>query len=239
MNCVSKGIILRPSQATSTTSTHHNNEYTIHPPQLSNTNPKMTKSHSVLALCLCYTSFILVVCISSQLIGFIFGPSARNYASVEQQLLFDKLPAINNQDIYIAETAALVLEQYKMAYTEERALVSRDAGIISALLAMILVMFPNFTSTSYSNSQRLSFLLLILPLYLLPGLLGQMLFQKSIPIEILLIEKSPLSGLTYIAYCSAKSLLVGMGGSLSTFSTIMHELKVVISSVILVFVTLG
>ena len=169
-----------------------------------------------------------------------FGPSAQNYASVEQQLLFDKLPAINNQDNYSVGTADLVLEQYKMAYTDdERALISRDAGIISALLTMILVMFPNFTSTSYSNSQRLSFLLLILPLYLLPGFLGQMLFQKSIPIEILLITKSPSSGLTYIAYCSAKSLLVGMGGSLSTFSTIVHELKVVISSAIIVFVTLG
>ena len=159
---------------------------------------------------------------------------------MEQQLSFDKLPAIDNQDNYSAETADLVLEQYyKTAYTDDRALISRDAGIISALLTMILVMFPNFTSTSYSNSQRLSFLLLILPLYLLPGFLGQMLFQKSIPIEILLITKSSSSGLIYIAYCSAKSLLVGMGESQSVFSTIMHELKVVVSAVILVFVTLG
>ena len=192
----------------------------------------------MLALWLCYTSFIVVVCISSQLIGFFHGPSAHN-ASVEQQLLFDKLPAIDNQDKY-AETADLVLEQYyKMAYTDDRALILRDAGIISALLAMIIVMFPNFTSTSYSNSQRLSLLLLILPLYLLPGLLGQILFQKSIPIEIWLITKSPSNGLAYIAYCSAKSLLVGMGESQSVFSTIMHELKVVVSAVILVFVTLG
>ena len=165
----------------------------------------------MLALCLCYTSFIVVVCISSQLIGFIHGPSSHN-ASVEQQLSFDKLPAIDNQDNYSAETADLVLEQYyKTAYTDDRALILRDAGIISALLAMIIVMFPNFTSTSYSN--RLCFLLLILPLYLLPGLLGQILFQKSIPIEIWLITKSPSSGLKYIAYCSAKSLLVGMGES--------------------------
>ena len=166
----------------------------------------------MLALCLCYTSFIVVVCISShKLIGFVHGPSAHN-ASVEQQL-FDKLPAIDNQDNYSAETADLVLKQYTTAYTDDRALISRDAGIISALLALIIVMFPNFTSTSYSNSQRLSFLLLILPLYLLPGLLGQILFQKSIPIEIWLIKKSPSNGLAYIAYCSAKSLLVGMGES--------------------------
>ena len=194
----------------------------------------------MLAICLCYTSFIVVVCISSQLIGFIHGPSSHN-ASVERQLSFDKLPAIDNQDNYSAETADLVLEQYyKTAYTDDRALILRDAGIISALLAMIIVMFPNFTSTSYSNSgQRLCFLLLILPLYLLPGLLGQILFQKSVPIEIWLITKSPSSGLKYIAYCSAKSLLVGMGESQSIFSTIMHELKVVVSAVILVFVTLG
>ena len=193
----------------------------------------------MLAICLCYTSFIVVVCISSQLIGFIHGPSSHN-ASVERQLSFDKLPAIDNQDNYSAETADLVLEQYyTTAYTDDRALILRDAGIISALLAMIIVMFPNFTSTSYSNSHSISFLLLILPLYLLPGLLGQILFQKSVPIEIWLITKSPSSGLKYIAYCSAKSLLVGMGESQSVFSTIMHELKVVVSAVILVFVTLG
>jgi len=83
----------------------------------------------------------------------------------------------------------------------------------------------------------------------MPGLVGQVVFQKTIPIENQLLEVlGPAKGLSYIGYCSLKSLLVGLGGqedggdddgSLSAILAVLHDFKVVMSAGLLVFVVLG
>ena len=83
----------------------------------------------------------------------------------------------------------------------------------------------------------------------MPGLVGQVVFQKTIPIEIQLLEvMGTAKGLSYIGYCSLKSLLVGLGGqddggdddgSLSAILAVFHDFKVVTCAGLLVFVVLG
>lgn len=180
---------------------------------------------------------------SLQLIGLLHGPSDENNALDRQQSIQTKLLALAQQNEFTLpwEDGETVFKYYQdEAYQDDRALILRDAGVICAFFTLLLVLVSNFTSTSYSASQRLWFSLLALPLYFAPGFLGQIVFQKTIPVEIALFKTwGAAKGMSYIGYCSLKGLLVGLGDGPSTYLTTIHDLKVVGSASFLVFVMLG
>ena len=202
-----------------------------------------TKTHFVLAFCSCLFGTACIVNNSSHLIGLLHGPSDEINASNKYQSLQDKLIALGAQNDYgwpweDTESTDLVFASYNdMAYQDHRALILRDAGIIGAVFAMILALANNFMSVSYSVSKRLRFLLLASPLYLAPGLAGQLVFQKSIPIEIIMLKTWGVAkGLAYVGYCSGRALLIGLGGGTSSDVSTIHDLKVVATSCLLVFI---
>jgi len=170
------------------------------------------------------------------------GPSDEKHALDQRQSLQTKLLAHEYSWPWDdTETADLISALYQdVAYQDYRAQILRDAGIIAAFFTMILVLVANFTSRSYSKSERLCFFLLALPLMVTPGLVGQVVFQKTVPIEILLFQASDVAkGFSYIGYCSIQSILIGLGDGASTFLTLIHELKVVSSAGLLVFLIVG
>ena len=205
-----------------------------------------TKTHSLLSFCVCFFCTACIVTNSLPLISFLHGPSDETKALDQQQSARTEVSALATQSNYgwpweANETADRVLAFYHgVGYQDQRALVLRDAGIISALFTLILVLAPNFMSISYSASQRLRFLLLALPLYITPGLFGQVVFQKTVPIEMLMLQSwGAAKGLSYVGYCSGRDLLIGSENLQSTFLSLIHNVSVTVSSYFLVSTVLG
>lgn len=143
------------------------------------------------------------------------------------------------------ETADLVYSIYQdVAYLDHRAQILRDAGIVAAIFTMILSLATNFMPTLYSKHQRLCFFLLALPMYIMPGLVGQLVYQKSLPFEVQLLKegygaKGMGKGLFYIGYCSFQSILIGLGNGAPTSFALIHEFKVISLAGLLAFILLG
>mmetsp|Transcript_41189 Transcript_41189/g.86489 ORF Transcript_41189/g.86489 Transcript_41189/m.86489 type:complete len:217 (-) Transcript_41189:80-730(-) len=208
------------------------------------------KIHAALAIAFSVATFIVIFTSSLPLIGLLHGPSDEKKAVAQQQYIQAKILELGEENGVIwpwndtERVEDLVFHPYQdIAYQDQRALVLRDAGIIAAFFALILVLAPNFMPVYYSKSQRLRFLSLALPLYFVPGLIGQIAFQKTIPMEIMLLEAWGLAkGFSYVGYCSLQSLLIGGGvdgDGPSMLFTMMHDLKVVMSASGLVFLVLG
>ena len=141
------------------------------------------------------------------------------------------------------ETAESIFALYRdLAYQDSRAMILRDAGVISAVFTLLIALLPLFgPNISSSTSQRVRFLLLAILLYITPGLVGQVVFQKLVPIEILLLKSwGEVNGLIYVGYCSGRSLLSGLVDEEAyTVLAIFHDLKVVVLAGLLVFLILG
>ena len=201
----------------------------------------MAKLSSIIGLLLCYTTCISMINISQQLIGFQSGPSAEIACIEKQQLVQSKLNKILEQqnDYTAIESANMILEQYNSAYQDHFTLILRDAGKISAIYVLLLVLFPKFSDTKYSKEQRM-WLMVLIPLFIAPSMIGQMFIQNTIPIESTILNTFGFAkGLAYIEYCSGRSLLIGLGVGVSVFDTIIHETKVVATAALFMFVTRG
>mmetsp|Transcript_55902 Transcript_55902/g.118898 ORF Transcript_55902/g.118898 Transcript_55902/m.118898 type:complete len:210 (-) Transcript_55902:254-883(-) len=201
-----------------------------------------TKTHATLTITFCVSACITIFKTGLQLIGFIHGPSDEKDALDQYQSVQTTLLALADQSDDIrpwGETADFVFETYEdVSYRDHRAMIIRDAGAIAAFFALILFLVPNLTSIHYSASQRLCFLLSALPIYITSGLVGQLVFQKTIPIEVQLLKTWGTSkGSTYIGYCSLKSLLIGLGTDVP--SILSHDIEVVMTAGFLVFILLG
>ena len=199
------------------------------------------KTHAALAISLCYATCIVICNNTLPLIGFLYGPSSEIDArdqkrSVEAMIVPLATRGGNAWPWDDTEIFDVVLAQYNdVGYRDHRALVLRDAGVIAALFALILALNPNYGVVS-----RLKFSLLFLPLYAAPGLVGQIAFQRTTPIETLVLKSWGLRrGLTCIGYCSIQSLLSGPEAALLTGSTLLHDIRVVVAADLLVFLMLG
>ncbi|KAL7551092.1 hypothetical protein ACHAWF_014288 [Thalassiosira exigua] len=209
-----------------------------------------SKLHTSLALTCCYTACIVIFTSSFPLIGLLHGPSGESNATDQQQQIRAKLLALGKDDDHPGwpweggfETAESVFGIYRdVAYRDPRALLLHDAGMIAAIFTLLLALAPKFFShTSYSARQRLCFFILMVPLST-TGLAGQVAIQQTIPFELLLVERwGLLRGLSFIAYCSMKSLSLGLGGeeASSLLTASFYELKVLGSAGFLVFLILG
>lgn len=208
-----------------------------------------TNTHVLLALVFCYTACVVIHTNCLRLIGFLHGPSDEMSAFDQQQQVQSKLLSLSAQQKYVAhwpdndETAESVFAIYRdLAYFDTRAIILRDAGVVAALFTLFLALIPNFMSLSYSASQRVRFLLLAILLYITPGLVGQVAFQNTVPIESLLLKSwGALKGLSYVNYCTVQSLLMGLTDDNGTYTVlaIIHDLKVVASASLLVFLIPG
>lgn len=169
-----------------------------------------------------------------QLIGFLAGPSAENIA-VEQMEMQIKLFKSAKHSNNIIEKVA---EQYDIAYQNHNAAICRDAGIIASIFLLMVTLIPNLTATSYSKSERLCCILLAFPLL---GMVGQILFKSTVPIEIVILKSwdDVLKSLYFIGYCSFQGLLTGLGEGESITLIVMHDVKVVILACMLVFSMVG
>jgi hypothetical protein len=203
------------------------------------------KTHAALAISFCYATCIVICCNSNALplIGFLYGPTSEIDAQHQKRSVEAMLAPLaatrhdgnawpwENIDIF-----EVVLDQYNdVAYRDHRALVLRDAGVIAAFFALILTLNPNYGVVS-----RLKFSLLSLPLYAAPGMVGQITFLRTTPIEILLLKAWGVRrGMACIGYCSIRSLLSGPENALLTGSTLIHDIRVVVAAGLLVFLLLG
>ena len=202
----------------------------------------MAKLSSIFGLLLCYTTCISMINISQQLIEFVSGPSAEIACIEKHQLVQSKLNEILEQqnDYTAIESAEMILEQYDKTYQDYYTLILRDAGIISSIYVLLLVLFPKFSDTKYSKEQRMWLFILIIPLYLIPSMLSQVFIQNTVPIESTILNTFGFAkGLAYIEYCSGRSLLIGLGVGVGVFETIIHETKVVATAALFMFVTRG
>ena len=202
------------------------------------------KTHAALAISFCYATCIVICCNNNALplIGFLYGPTSEIDAREHERSIEAMLVPLSTtydgnawpwENIEIFD---VVLAQYNgVAYRDHRALVLRDAGVIAAFFALILTLNPNYGVVS-----RLKFSLLSLPLYAAPGMVGQIAFLRTTPIEILLIKAWGLRrGMTCIGYCSIRSLLSGPEAALLTGTTLLHDIRVVAAAGLLVFLMLG
>jgi len=141
--------------------------------------------------------------ISQHLIGFISGPSAEIACIEKQQLVQSKLNKILEQhnDYTVIESAEMILEQYDKTYQDYYTLILRDAGKISAIYVLLLVLFPKFCDRKYSKGQRM-WLMVLIPLFIAPSMMSQILIQDTIPIESIILNTFGFAkGLAYIEYC--------------------------------------
>ena len=172
-----------------------------------------------------------------QLIGFLAGPSAENIAveQMEMQIKLFKSAKHSSNNIEV------VAEQYDIAYQNQSAAICRDAGIIASIFLLMVTLVPNLTATSYSKSERLCCILLAFPLYTFVGMVGQILFKSTVPIEIVILKSwdDVLKSLYFIGYCSFHGLLTGLGEGESITLIVMHDVKVVILACVLVFAMVG
>lgn len=202
----------------------------------------VTKTHAVLAFAFCLATHAVIFTKSLALIGVLHGPSDEINALDHQRSIQTEILSLSGHAEDITWPWDDVFTPYQnSAYQDPRAVILRDAGIIAALYALVLATVSSITSIYYTASQRLYLLFLVLPLYVGPGLIGQVYFQKTIPIEIVLLDTCGLrKGLSYIGYCSMQSLLTGLGidGPYSA-STLVHDLKVVLSAEFLTYIVLG
>jgi len=169
------------------------------------------------------------------------GPSAEIACIEKQQLVQSKLNKILEQqnDYNFIESAEMILEQYDKTYQDYYTLILRDAGKISAIYLLLLVLFPKFSDTKISKGQRM-WLMVLIPLFLIPSMLSQIFIQNTVPIESTILNTFGVAkGLAYIEYCSGRSLLIGLGIGVSLFETIIHETKVVATAALFMFVTRG
>ncbi len=162
---------------------------------------------------------------------------------------------------------------YELAYQHHYVTcILRDAGMIAALFAVLRAC--NFFATAATSSttnddknnnktnkimQRLYHLFMAVSLFILPGMIGQLLLSKTVPIEILLLNRynnnnnvttsssfiGILEGIMYMGYCSLKSLS-SLGGEegvyhvvVSSVGNVVYELKVVGVALALVVFFLG
>ena len=83
-------------------------------------------------------------------------------------------------------------------------------------------------------------LMVLIPLFIAPGMMSQIFIQNTVPIESTILNTFGLAkGLAYIEYCSSRSLLNGLGIGVSTLETILHETKVVATAALFMFITRG
>ena len=173
------------------------------------------------------------------MIGFQSGPSAEIACIEKQQLVQSKLNKILEQQNDYIESAEMILEQYDKTYQDHYTLILRDAGKISAIYVLLLVLFPKFSDTKYSKGQRM-WLMVLIPLFLIPSMLSQIFIQSTVPIESTILNTFGFAkGLAYIEYCSGRSLLIGLGIGVSALDTIIHETRVVATAALLTFITRG
>lgn len=204
-------------------------------------------THALLAVAFCYLSLIVTCTSSLRLIGLLHGPSDEKYALDEQRRVQAEILALSEkyEDDWPwndGESSESVLSLYRDLVDDPLTLLLHDAGAIASMLAMILVLVPKFfSSTSYSAIRRFYFLLLAFPLCIAPGMIAQVVIQKRVPIEILLVGSwRSTKGLAYSGYCSLQSLLLGLeGDDISSALTTIHDLKVVGLAGLLVFLILG
>lgn len=199
-----------------------------------------TTIHTFISLLFCQSACLLIYHSSPQLISLLHGPSAQIFASDREAALQSILASSPSHEI----NDAACDEIYQPAYDHNddyRSAIFRDAGAIAALFSLLLILVPKFTSIHYSARQRFQFLLLTLPVYVTPALIGQIVFQKSAPVEILLLKTWGLKpGILFAGYCSTQSLLGGaLDGRAWTVNYIIHELHVVGVAGLIVFLILG
>ena len=154
----------------------------------------------------------------------------------------------------IATTAEQIYNpHYELAYQHDcKTCILHDAGVIAALFAILHAcnFFGDTISKRQQQQRRFHYFFMAGALFILPGMIGQLLISKTIPIEIVLLNRfntdTSLSGmlesLLYVGYCSWKSVLdhhydgvyriVAMGNA-------MYELKVVGVALALVAFFLG
>mmetsp|Transcript_23161 Transcript_23161/g.38165 ORF Transcript_23161/g.38165 Transcript_23161/m.38165 type:complete len:244 (+) Transcript_23161:192-923(+) len=222
---------------------------------------------------------IIITCKSHELIGFIYGPSSQLFATKQQIIQANLLSRIlsNNEATTttttitttvttwmarIATTAEQIYNpHYELAYQHDcKTCILHDAGVIAALFAILHAC--NFFGDTISKRQqqqqqqqrrRFHYFFMAGALFILPGMIGQLVISKTIPIEIVLLNRfntdtslnGMLESLLYVGYCSWKSVLdhhydggdgvyriVAMGNA-------MYELKVVGVALALVAFFLG
>jgi hypothetical protein len=218
---------------------------------------------SPLSITIVTTLFLIIItCKSHELIGFIYGPSSQIFATKQQIIQSNLLSRIltNSETISTTTTTSLSMTTWmtRIAATAEQiynphyelayqlhdcntTCILRDGGVIAALY--VLLHACNFFGTTTPTKQqqpspqrqRFHYLYLAGVLFILPGMIGQIVLSKTIPIEIVLLKRdvSSLRGiferLLYVGYCSLKSVLDhhhGGGGDLVVGSMV-YELKVV------------
>ena len=189
-----------------------------------------TQLHTILSLSFLSTVNLLMYFRPSQLIGFLHGPLAQIDAADRWQ--FTETFLRNDGRALMDPTAC---DAYNEAY--EGSGVYRDAGVIAALFAWILVLTPRFLPMEYSTGQRRGFLILIPLVWITPGFAGQIL-SKNIPVEISFLTSQGLNGFITVGLCSIKGLMVG--ANQSTFIVrLLYDLKVVGLAGGLLFLLLG
>ncbi|KAL9184560.1 hypothetical protein ACHAXT_012530 [Thalassiosira profunda] len=189
-----------------------------------------TKAHALLALFLCLATS-LVVHTSLGAIGLFFGPSAAARALEQQQQLQTSLAAVER-----AHGAPWPWEDGASAVgdivcsndgVDARSDILRDAGMVAGIFALLLALARKFSAKEMTSERRMALLLLSVPLCVLPGLVGQLVFEQRVPNEVTAIQSLGLGkGMAYFGYCLSKGLFGGVGDA-SAIATLFHESKVV------------
>jgi hypothetical protein len=227
----------------------------------------MSQQHvPLLSLSIITILLLLVTYKNHELIGFLHGPSSQLFATKQQIIQSNLLSRIYSDGEYnddqqttlswmtqISTTAEQIYNpHYELAYQHHYATcILRDAGIIAAMFALLRACnffasttptTPTTTTTNDNNKtktmQHCYHLFMAVALFILPGMIGQILLSKTVPIEILLLNRNNnndvtriLESIMYVGYCSLKSLLrqgeEGVYRVVSSVGNVVFELKVV------------
>jgi len=170
-----------------------------------------SSSNLSLAVTLLCAAICSVLCTRSlELIGFVYGPVNELLASEGQREVAEKLSSFEADKWPWEGDQSILSALYDQSYWNEEAATLRDAGEVAAIFAMILALVPNFTNRKYSRQQQLLLLIMSSQVRALAALAGQIIFQKSVPVETLIIQRLGLSrGVLTCQYCSIRSLVDG------------------------------
>eukprot|EP00956_Cyclotella_meneghiniana_P042153 scaffold248381_cov99-Cyclotella_meneghiniana.AAC.1 len=219
-----------------------------------------TKLHTITALATLSTIDCLIYFNPSSLIGYLYGPQAQlsaidQYISLVYGGSSDSSPSSapisavvdkyyhqftdNETSLHAQDDAYSRCDAYNTAYQEFT--LPRDAGIIASLFTIMLLLLPKFLSVRYTRQQYLCFLLLLPLLSLTPGLMGQIILTRSIPIELSFLKLGVVRGMGLIQYCSMQSFVSGSNvhhdGSME--DVLLYDSKLVGLAASLLFVVLG
>mmetsp|Transcript_20796 Transcript_20796/g.48829 ORF Transcript_20796/g.48829 Transcript_20796/m.48829 type:complete len:206 (-) Transcript_20796:77-694(-) len=171
------------------------------------TRPASSSNLSMETTLLCAVVCAILFTRSLELIGFIYGPVNELLASERQREVAGQLSSLETDKWPWEGDQSILSAVYDQSYRNQGAATVRDAGEVAAIFAMILALIPNLTNRKYSIREKLLLLIMSSQVRAMSAMMGQIAFQRSVPVETLMIQRLGLfRGILTWQYCSVRSV---------------------------------